>query len=145
MMDDESVSVDRGELRSRTPSRGDSMGGMDYENNDDGMTTSSAEKKGSYRAILWNRKACLLGVFALLILVGMGISIATDMVSSSKKNTNMHNAIGEVSNLSFLNGYDLREMFCYLFVERVILMFVRVVGNDVSEYHWSTEYSWAQT
>lgn len=84
-MDDESVSVDRGELRSRTPSRGDSMGGMDYENNDDGMTTSSAEKKGSYRAILWNRKACLLGVFALLILVGMGISIATDMVSSSKK------------------------------------------------------------
>ena len=111
------------------------------------MTTSSAEKKGSYRAILWNRKACLLGVVAVLILVGMGISIATDMVSSSeKKNTNMHNAIGEVLNLSFLNGYDLREiMFCYLFVERVILMFVRVVGNDVSEYHWCTEYSWAQT
>ena len=86
MMDDESVSVDRGELRSRTPSRGDSMGGMDYENNDDdGMTTSSAEKKGSYRAILWNRKACLLGVVAVLILVGMGVSIATDMVSSSEK------------------------------------------------------------
>ena len=106
MMDDESVSVDRGELRSRTPSRGDSMGGMDYENNDDdGMTTSSAEKKGSYRAILWNRKACVLGVVAVLILVGMGISIATDMVSSSeKKNTNMHNAIGEVLNLSFSMG-----------------------------------------
>ena len=58
----------------------------------------------------------------------------------------MQLAIGEVLNLSFLNGYDLREMFCYLFVERVILMFVRVVGNDVSEYHWPTEeYSWTQT
>lgn len=91
MMDDESGR----ELRSRTPSREHSMGGMDYENqnhptatmmmmnDDDGMTTSSAEKKGSYRAILWNRKACLLGVIAVLILVGMGISIATDMVSSS--------------------------------------------------------------
>lgn len=89
MMDDESGR----ELRSRTPPRG-SMGGMDYENqntpaetmimnDDDGMTTSSAEKKGSYRAMLWNRKACLLGVVAILILVGMGISIATDMVSSS--------------------------------------------------------------
>jgi hypothetical protein len=86
MMDDESSGR---ELRSRTPSREHSMGGsMDYENeiamndnNDDGMTTSSAEKKVSYRAILWNRKACLLGAVTVLILVGMGISIATDMVS----------------------------------------------------------------
>jgi hypothetical protein len=83
MMDDESGR----ELRSRTPSRGDSMNENHpttttmMMNDDDGMTTSSAEKKVSYRAILWNRKACLLGAVTVLILVGMGISIATDMVS----------------------------------------------------------------
>ena len=139
MMDDEAVSVNGGELRSRTLSREQSISAMDYEDNnhpttaamnddDDGMTTSSAEKKRSSRlTILWNRKACLLGIVAIMILAGMGISIATNMVRFcclifKMQHANNGNVCGgEEKSFSLSTGIIL-----YLFFgER--MLFVRVI------------------